>query len=210
LPFAGPRRDDPVVSAVGRGEVALAPGLRRRVFVEEPPQLGPKGFFLRPPGQLHDSFSSRVCDGGVMLRDRAPAAASPLLPRISYGRLMRLRTAVAGSVAGAGVYLGVATGRVSVDLGVGRRKRALGPIDVEIAAPREILFDVISDPYLGRTPRAMAGKLRVIERGSDLVLAEHMTPIGAGLTAITVETVRFVPPERVEFRLVRGPVPSVS
>ena len=56
----------------------------------------------------------------------------------------------------------------------------------------------------------MAGKLRVIERGSDLVLAEHLTPIGAGLTAITVETVRFVPPERVEFRLVRGPVPLVA
>jgi len=42
------------------------------------------------------------------------------------------------------------------------------------------------------------------------VLAEHTTPIGGGLTAITVETVRFVPPERVEFRLVRGPVPAVS
>ena len=73
-----------------------------------------------------------------------------------------------------------------------------------------MVFDVISDPYLGRTPRAMAGKLRVIERGADLVLAEHVTPIGAGLSAITVETVRFVPPERVEFRLVRGPVPSVA
>ena len=121
---------------------------------------------------------------------------------------MRWRTAVTGSLAGAGLYLGVATGRVSVDLGVGRRKRALGPIELDVAAPRGVVFDVISEPYRGRTPRAMAGKLRVIERGSDLVLAEHMTPIGAGLTAITVETVRFVPPERVEFRLVRGPVPG--
>jgi len=123
---------------------------------------------------------------------------------------MRWRTAVTGSVAGAGLYLGVATGRVSVDLGVGRRKRALGPIELDVAAPRGVVFDVISEPYRGRTPRAMAGKLRVLERADDLVLAEHTTPIGAGLTAITVETVRFVPPERVEFRLVRGPVPAVS
>ena len=141
-----------------------------------------------------------------MLRDRA----SPASRRVPYGRLMRWRTAVTGSVAGAGLYLGVATGRVSVDIGVGRRKRALGPIELDVAAPRAVVFDVISEPYRGRTPRAMAGKLRVLERAGDLVLAEHTTPIGGGLTAITVETVRFVPPERVEFRLVRGPVPAVS
>ena len=71
-----------------------------------------------------------------MLRDRITAAGSPLLSRISYGRRMRWRAAVAGSVAGAALYLGAATGRVSVDLGIGRRKRVLGPIGVEIAAPR--------------------------------------------------------------------------
>src|SRR5438132_1335826 len=99
---------------------------------------------------------------------------------------MRWRTAVAGSVVGAGLYLGVATGRLSVDLGIGRRKRALRPIELDVAAPRQVVFDVIAEPYLGRTPRAMAGKLRVLERGGDLVLAEHRTPIGGGLTAITV------------------------
>jgi hypothetical protein len=56
----------------------------------------------------------------------------------------------------------------------------------------------------------MAGKLRVLERGADLVLAEHFTPIRGRLQAVTLETVRFVRPERVEFRLVRGPVPHVT
>jgi hypothetical protein len=43
------------------------------------------------------------------------------------------------------------------------------------------------------------------------VLAAHFTPLGGrlGLVAQTVETVRFTPPERIDFRLVRGPVPHV-
>ena len=40
------------------------------------------------------------------------------------------------------------------------------------------------------------------------MLAAHYTPT-YGLTATTVEVVRFEPPERVYFRLVRGPVPHV-
>jgi hypothetical protein len=77
-----------------------------------------------------------------------------------------------------------------------------------MAAPREIVFDVISGPYLAKTPRAL-DKLEVLERGSDLVLAAHFTDVGWGLTATTVETVRFERPERIAFRLVRGPVPHV-
>ena len=61
-----------------------------------------------------------------------------------------------------------------------------------------------------RTPRAMRSKLEVLERGADMVLAAHHTPVGFGLTATTVETVRFDPPGRIEFRLVRGPVPHVA
>jgi hypothetical protein len=73
-----------------------------------------------------------------------------------------------------------------------------------------VVFDVIAAPYLGRTPAALAGKLRVLERGGDMVLAEHFTPVRGGLVATTVETVRFSRPERVSFRLVRGPVPLVE
>jgi hypothetical protein len=108
-------------------------------------------------------------------------------------------------------YVGLVTGACPLDLGIGRRVRPLGPQLVEVAAPREAVFDLIAKPYLGRTPRALADKVRVLERGSDMVLAAHVTPLGGrlGLVAQTVETVRFTRPERVDFRLVRGPVPHV-
>jgi hypothetical protein len=110
---------------------------------------------------------------------------------------------------GAGGYLGLVTGAVPIDLGVGRRIRALGPQIVEIAAPQELVFDLIAQPYLGRPTRAMADKIRILERGDDMVLAAHRTPIRGRLVATTVETVRFARPDQVDFRLVRGPVPYV-
>jgi hypothetical protein len=69
------------------------------------------------------------------------------------------------------LYVQVVRGALTLDLGVGRRVRPLGPLRVRIRAPREVVFDVISGPYLGRTPRTLASKLEVLERGSDLVLA---------------------------------------
>lgn len=54
----------------------------------------------------------------------------------------------------------------------------------------------------------MRDKLRVLERGSDMVLAAHFTTAGR-LTTATVETVRFERPHRISFRVVRGPVPHV-
>jgi hypothetical protein len=107
-----------------------------------------------------------------------------------------------------GLWALVVKGALSLDLGVGRRVRSLGPMRVRIRAPRETVFDVIASPYLGRTPRALRSKLEVLERGEDVVLAAHSTP-AYGLTARTVETVRFERPERIHFRLVRGPVPHV-
>ncbi|MGW3731052.1 SRPBCC family protein [Streptomyces sp. NPDC000851] len=115
----------------------------------------------------------------------------------------------AGGVAAG--YLGLVTGALPLDLGVGRRIRSLGPHSVDIAAPRETVFEVIAQPYLGRATRAMREKVVVLERGGDMVLAAHYTPVAGGrLTATTVETVRFTRPERVDFRLVRGPVPAVT
>ena len=121
----------------------------------------------------------------------------------------RGRLAVAGFGAlGVAVYVLFVRGSVTVDLGVGRRVRPLGPLTWRIAAPRELVFEVLAAPYLERTPRALERKLRVLERGQDMVLAEHFTPVGPGVTT-TLETVRFERPERITFRLVRGPVPYV-
>jgi hypothetical protein len=118
-------------------------------------------------------------------------------------------SAAAAGTAGLGYYLPV-TGKVTADTGWGRRIRPLGPFSVRIAAPAGTVFDIIAAPYLGRTPKAMAAKLRVLERGTDMALAEHYTPVHGGrLTAVTLETVTFDRPRRVTFRLVRGPVPQV-
>jgi hypothetical protein len=122
--------------------------------------------------------------------------------------IVPLRAAFAGSLLAAGAAL-VARAGLTLDLGVGRRLRPLGPIALDIAAPPEVVFDVIAAPYLRRTPHALRSKLEVLERGADLVLAAHFTPIAPRLTVTTVETVRFERPHRVSFRLVKGPVPRV-
>ncbi|QOV41275.1 hypothetical protein IM697_24230 [Streptomyces ferrugineus] len=102
---------------------------------------------------------------------------------------------MAGWAVGAGgglaaVYLGLVTGALCVDVGVGRRIRPLGPRMVDVAAPREVVFGVVAGPYLGRTPRVMRAM-----RGRLKVLAEHFTPLAGGrLTAVTVDTVRFPGP----------------
>ena len=119
-----------------------------------------------------------------------------------------LRTAAAGLLLAGGAAL-VARAGLTLDLGIGRRLRPLGPITLDIAAPPEVVFDVIAAPYLGRTPRALRGKLEVIERGADLVLAAHFTRVAPGLTVTTVETVRFERPHRISFRLIKGPIPHV-
>jgi Polyketide cyclase / dehydrase and lipid transport len=127
-------------------------------------------------------------------------------PGLSRARLI---AAAGGAALLAAGGLLVARAGLTLDLGVGRRFRPLGPIRIQIAAPPEIVFDVIAAPYLRRTPRALRAKLEVIERGTDLVLAAHHTPLARGLTVTTVETVHFEPPDRISFRLVKGPVPHV-
>jgi hypothetical protein len=125
--------------------------------------------------------------------------------------LVRVRSLFGGFALAAGVgtsYRLVTSGALTLDLGLGRRLQPLGPLIRTIAAPRELVFDVIAAPYLERTPRALEEKLKVWERGSSMVLAAHFTPVRCGVTT-TLETVRFERPGRVDFRVVRGPVPHV-
>ena len=123
---------------------------------------------------------------------------------------MRRLSRVLGLVGALGaIYALVVKGALTLDLGIGRRIRPLGPIRMHIAAPPEVVFDVIAAPYLGRTPRAMGDKLEVLERGTDMVLAAHFTPT-RWITTTTVETVHFERPHLVSFRLFRGPVPYVT
>jgi len=117
--------------------------------------------------------------------------------------------AAAALAAGTALYRSLVTGRLSLDLGVGRRTRALGPLSVDIAAPPEAVFATSAAPYAERRPRAVMDKVHILERTDHMVLAAHYTPVGKHLTAVTVETVILDPPNRLAFRLVRGPVPYV-
>jgi uncharacterized protein YndB with AHSA1/START domain len=105
---------------------------------------------------------------------------------------------------GAGLFLLLAMGRLHLDLGWGRSHHALGPIEVTIDAPRELVFEILSAPYLGRAP-ADTG-IEVLARADDLVVAAHHTKVHF-YTARTVEIVDFEPPARVGFRHLLGPVP---
>jgi Polyketide cyclase / dehydrase and lipid transport len=100
----------------------------------------------------------------------------------------------------------LARGRLTLDADVGRSVHPLGPLAVEIDAPRELVFEHLSAPYLGRTPRETAATVDVIERGSDMVVARHVSKV-AFYTSETVESVRFEAPGRISFRHLRGPVP---
>ena len=115
---------------------------------------------------------------------------------------------VAVGLAGWVLYRNAVRGNLGLDVGVGRRIRSLGPLVTEIDAPREVVFEVIAAPYLGRSGSAV-DHVEVLERGADLVVAAHHTPLGNGSLATTVEAVGFDRPTAVTVRLLRGPVPHV-
>jgi hypothetical protein len=148
-------------------------------------------------------FRLRLVDVGASRRVRRRFGAGSTTVAPMFG-LSLVAVGAAGSVG----YRLIVTGALTLDTGVGRTLRPLGPLTVTIAAPRDTVFDIIAAPYLGKTPRALADEITVLERGTDMVLAAHHTPVGERV-ATTVETVRFNRPETVDFRLVRGPVPYV-
>jgi hypothetical protein len=107
---------------------------------------------------------------------------------------------VASSVA---LFLALAMGRLHLDLGVGRSLHQLGPITATIRAPRELVFEIIAAPYLGR---ASAPGIEVLARSEHLVIARHHTRVHF-YTAQTTEAIDLTAPTRVGFRHLCGPVP---
>jgi hypothetical protein len=157
-----------------------------------------------PPGATRRVSQTQLCAFGA----RAGVYNMPMRPELPSSRAPLIAAAGGAALLAAGGLL-VARAGLTLDLGLGRRVRPLGPIRIQIAAPPEVVFDVIATPYLHKTPRAMRDRLEVLERGTDLVLAAHHTPLSRGLTVTTVETVQFELPHRISFRLVKGPVPHV-
>lgn len=103
----------------------------------------------------------------------------------------------------AGLFLALAMGRAHLDLGFGRSLHQLGPLTVTIRAPRELVFEVIAAPYLGRSSTA---GIEILARSGDLVVARHRTRVHF-YTAQTTEVVDLTAPSRVGFRHLTGPVP---
>jgi hypothetical protein len=108
------------------------------------------------------------------------------------------------------IYVLTVTGRLTLDVGFGRATRALQSRRVHIDAPIETVFDQLAAPYaLESPPRALREKVTVLERGSDHVVASHRTRVGP-ITTVTVESVVLDRPRRIDFRLLRGPVPHAK
>jgi uncharacterized protein YndB with AHSA1/START domain len=101
-------------------------------------------------------------------------------------------------------FLLLAMGRLHLDLGWGRSFHELGPIEFRIAAPRDLVFEMISEPYLRHNSKRSG--IEVLARGKDLAVAAHHTKVHF-YTAVTVEAVKFDPPDRIRFSHLAGPVP---
>ena len=102
-----------------------------------------------------------------------------------------------------GGFLALAMGRMHLDLGWGRSVHPLGPIRVRIEAPRELVFEILSAPYLGR---AASDSIEVLAGSESLVVAAHLTKVHF-YTSRTVEAIELEPPSRMGFRHLTGPVP---
>ena len=149
-----------------------------------------------------------LCHGPSDAGRAAVGAREPSQRTRSIPRLLGYATVGAG-VTAAG-YVGLVTGACPVDLGIGRRVRPLGPQLVDMAAPREVVFDVIAEPYLGRAPRrwpTSSGCWNAAATWSWPPISPPRRAAGPGRPDGGDGPVH--PPERVDFRLVRGPVPHV-
>lgn len=104
----------------------------------------------------------------------------------------------------AGGFLALAMGRLHLDLGWGRSRHPLGPLTVWIEAPRELVHEILSAPYLGR---ASDESVEVLAGDESVVVAAHLTNVHF-YVARTVEVIELEPPSRIGFRHLTGPVPE--
>ena len=81
----------------------------------------------------------------------------------------------------------------------------LRPQTIRIDAPRELVFQMMSHFGRGRLPSDNSEASRVVCREGDRLVAEFRTRAGF-FTYTTLEEVRLHPPERIEFRHLKGPL----
>lgn len=106
----------------------------------------------------------------------------------------------------AGGFMALAMGRLHLDLGWGRSRHPVGLEPLRIEAPRELVYEVLSAPYLGR---ARSESVEVLAGSDSLVVAAHLTEVHF-YESRTVEAVELDPPSSMRFRHLTGPVPEAS
>ena len=78
---------------------------------------------------------------------------------------------------------------------------------VRIAAPRELVFQMLSAIGKGNLPGAEGESSSVVERDGDNIVAEFVTVSGKR-TYRTLENVVLYPPERITYSHLQGPLTS--
>lgn len=120
---------------------------------------------------------------------------------VAFGALVLLLAAMV-----AAGFIALAMGRLHLDLGWGRSKHALGPLEVRFEAPRELVYEILSAPYLGR---ARSDSIEILAGSESLVVAAHLTKVHF-YESRTVESIELEPPSSMRFRHLTGPVPEAT
>lgn len=84
----------------------------------------------------------------------------------------------------------------------------LQPLDLQIAAPRHMVFQMLSAIGSGQLPGAPGDSARVLSRDGNTIVAEFHTKAG-WRTFVTVEEITLYPPERITFQHLKGPLSYV-
>ena len=77
-----------------------------------------------------------------------------------------------------------------------------------IAAPRELVFQMLRAMGKGQIPESRDDSARLVSEDGNTLVVEFRTQTG-GRTVTTLKEVTFFPPERIIFRHLKGPRSSV-
>lgn len=105
---------------------------------------------------------------------------------------------------------GVARGRITMELGWGRNRLPLRDRREEIAAPPEIVLDLLRRAARGKLPGVTEReRTDVLEEDGGLIVNESLNDSRFGMVRAR-EAVRFHPDGRVTYRHLSGPLPGTE
>ena len=87
------------------------------------------------------------------------------------------------------------------------RVHELRPLTVDIGAPQAMVFEMAAATN-GTLPGSPPHSAELLERDGDALLVRYRVP-AFGFEVVTVERVQLLPPERIEYEVVEGPLDHV-